>query len=188
MQNFREQMIRKAIQLLPTHGCAGITLMNVARACKAPRGSLYHYFPGGKDDLMDGVLTAAQDYGLGILIRSCSDAPSLDAYLDAITQALSAGLVKSKFTLGCPVAAISMSTESASPLNRKCKDIYAAWCATLETRLIDYGISRQAAPALANNILNMLQGALLHARIARSSTPIAQAGMLLQGVTRLARG
>lgn len=188
MQSFREQMIRKAIQLLPTHGCAGITLMNVARACKAPRGSLYHYFPGGKDDLMDNVLAAAQDYGLGILIRSCSDAPSLDAYLDALAQALSAGLAKSKFTLGCPVAAISMSTESTSPLNRKCKDIYTAWCATLETRLIDYGIPTQAALALAINILNMFQGALLHARIARSPEPIAQAAVLLQRVARLERG
>jgi TetR/AcrR family transcriptional regulator, lmrAB and yxaGH operons repressor len=188
MQNFREKMIGKAIQFLPTQGCAGITLMNVARACKAPRGSLYHYFPGGKDDLMDGVLAAAQDYGLGILVRSCSDAPSLDAYLDAIADALSAGLAKSKFTLGCPVAAISMSTENTSPLNRKCKDIYTAWCETLETRLIDYGIPEQTASVLAINILNVFQGALLHARIARSSEPIAQAALLLQRAARMEHG
>jgi TetR/AcrR family transcriptional repressor of lmrAB and yxaGH operons len=180
MQNFRGQMVLKAIQLLPTHGYAGITLMHVARACKAPRGSLYHYFPGGKDDLMAAVLDAAQEYGLGTFITSCSLAPKLQGYIADMGKALSAALSKSDFELGCPVAAISMSTEKTNALNQKCKVIYADWCLALQARLQAYGVPASEAAGLSLNILNTFQGALLHARLAASCEPIEQAALLLQ--------
>ena len=180
MQNFREKMVFKAIQLLPTHGYAGITLMHVARACKAPRGSLYHYFPGGKDDLMAAVLEAAKEYGLGTFITSCSRATELQGYIADMGNALSAALTKSGFALGCPVAAIAMSTEKANPLNQKCNVIYADWCQALQTKLLAYGMPASDAEGLSLNILNTFQGALLHARLAASCEPIAQAALMLQ--------
>jgi TetR/AcrR family transcriptional repressor of lmrAB and yxaGH operons len=180
MQNFRGQMVFKAIQLLPTHGYAGITLMHVARACKAPRGSLYHYFPGGKDDLMAAVLEAAKEYGLGTFITSCSHARKLERYIADMGKALSGELTKSNFKLGCPVAAISMSTEKTHALNQKCKIIYSDWCLALQTKLLVYGVPASDAPGLSVNILDTFQGALLHARLAGSCEPIAQAALLLQ--------
>jgi TetR/AcrR family transcriptional regulator, lmrAB and yxaGH operons repressor len=180
MQDFRGKMIFKAIQLLPTHGYAGITLMHVARACKAPRGSLYHYFPGGKDDLMAAVLEAAKEYGLGTFIISSSRAPTLQGYVADMGKALTAALSKSHYELGCPVAAISMSTEKSNVLNQKCKVIYADWCLALQTRLQAYGVPAAQAADLSGNILNTFQGALLHARLAGSSEPILQATLLLQ--------
>jgi TetR/AcrR family transcriptional repressor of lmrAB and yxaGH operons len=180
MQDFRGKMILKAIQLLPTHGYAGITLMHVARACEAPRGSLYHYFPGGKDDLMAAVLETAKEYSLGAFIASCSRAPELHGYIADIGKALSAALTKSDFELGCPVAAISMSTEKNNVLNQKCKVIYADWCLALQAKLQAYGMPASAAEGLSLNILNTFQGALLHARLAASCEPIAQAALLLQ--------
>ena len=180
MQNFREKMVLKAIQLLPTHGYAGITLMHVARACKAPRGSLYHYFPGGKDDLMAAVLEAAKEYGLGTFITSSSRAPELQGYISDMGNALSAALTKSGFTLGCPVAAIAMSTDKANPLNQKCNLIYVDWCQALQARLLTYGVPSSDAASLSLNILNTFQGALLHARLAASCEPIAQAALMLR--------
>lgn len=180
MQDFRGQMILKAIQLLPTHGYAGITLMHVARACKAPRGSLYHYFPGGKDDLMAAVLEAAKEYSLGTFITSCSRAPELQSYIADMGKALSAALSKSGFELGCPVAAIAMSTEKTHVLNQRCKTIYADWRLALQARLTAYGLPSREAVVMALNILNTFQGALLHARMAGSCEPIEQAALLLQ--------
>lgn len=180
MQNFRGKMIYKAIQLLPTHGYAGITLMHVARACKAPRGSLYHYFPGGKDELMAAVLEAAKEYGLGTFIISSSRAPTLKGYIADMGKALAAALSASHHELGCPVAAISMSTEKSNPLNRQCKVIYADWCLALQARLQAYGVPAGQAEGLSGNIINTFQGALLHARLAGSSEPVAQAALLLQ--------
>ncbi|HWW99539.1 TetR/AcrR family transcriptional regulator [Collimonas sp.] len=184
MQDFRAKMIYKAIQLLPTHGYAGITLMHVARACKAPRGSLYHYFPGGKDDLMAAVLEAAKEYGLGTFIISSSRAPTLQGYFADIGKALAAALGASHYGLGCPVAAISMSTEKSNPLNQQCKVIYADWCLALQARLQAYGVPAAQAAALSANVLNTFQGALLHARLAGSAEPVVQAAMLLQRETR----
>jgi len=183
MQDFREKMIYKAIQLLPTHGYAGITLMHVARACKAPRGSLYHYFPGGKDDLMAAVLEAAKEYGLGTFIISSARAPTLPGCVVAMGKALAAALTASRYEMGCPVAAIAMSTDKNNPLNQKCKVIYADWCLALQVRLQAYGVPAAQAVALSSNFLDTFQGALLHARLAGSSAPILQAALLLQRET-----
>ena len=47
----RERLIAGARRLLAEKGYAGMELRDVAEVGKAPRGSIYHHFPGGKSQL-----------------------------------------------------------------------------------------------------------------------------------------
>src|SRR5215213_5741162 len=47
-----DRMVRGAAALLATVGLQGASMREVVQATGAPRGSLYHHFPGGKADLV----------------------------------------------------------------------------------------------------------------------------------------
>jgi TetR/AcrR family transcriptional repressor of lmrAB and yxaGH operons len=53
----RDRMLLSAVTLLRERGRNGVTLDAVLAHSGAPRGSIYHHFPGGRDQL---VLEAAQ--------------------------------------------------------------------------------------------------------------------------------
>jgi AcrR family transcriptional regulator len=63
----RDDMIRAAIELLCERGYAGTSFGDVLERSGAPRGSIYHHFPGGKQQL---VTEAVQRYTAGVLRRS----------------------------------------------------------------------------------------------------------------------
>mgnify|MGYP003694486869 CR=1 FL=1 len=52
----RATMIEGAIQLLATRGVHGASLLKVLEHTGAPRGSVYHHFPGGKEELILAAL------------------------------------------------------------------------------------------------------------------------------------
>src|SRR5271168_4880754 len=55
----RQRMIDHAVVLLAQKGLQGASFTEVLQASGAPRGSLYHHFPGGKEELVLAALDAA---------------------------------------------------------------------------------------------------------------------------------
>jgi TetR/AcrR family transcriptional repressor of lmrAB and yxaGH operons len=47
----RERLIRAAVFLFQSQGYHGVGLTAILTRARAPKGSLYHHFPGGKEDL-----------------------------------------------------------------------------------------------------------------------------------------
>src|ERR1700756_1678138 len=56
--NVREAMIRAAWLLIAERGLEGMSTREVLARTGAPRGSVYHYFPGGRTELIE----LAMDY------------------------------------------------------------------------------------------------------------------------------
>jgi AcrR family transcriptional regulator len=54
----RERILYSAAELFRRQGYAATGLKQVVAAANAPFGSLYHHFPGGKEQLGDEVLRA----------------------------------------------------------------------------------------------------------------------------------
>src|ERR1700743_1228840 len=57
----RERMVRSAAQLIRRKGVAGTGMREIVTEADAPRGSLQHYFPGGKEELVSDALLWAGD-------------------------------------------------------------------------------------------------------------------------------
>jgi len=55
----RQKMIERAAILLAQKGLQGASFSEVLEASGAPRGSLYHHFPGGKDELVLAAVALA---------------------------------------------------------------------------------------------------------------------------------
>jgi TetR/AcrR family transcriptional regulator, lmrAB and yxaGH operons repressor len=177
----REKMVRATAALLPSKGLAGLSLVEVARFTGAPRGSLYHYFPGGWDQLIHESLDLAKDVGLAIIQDMRIDNETPDAIIVGMGGRLKAWLKKSHFEAGCPVAAVALSAGPKDPLMRAhCAQIYEAWIIALDQRLRKAGFPAKRSNGFAQAILDCFEGALLRARVQKSAKPIDSAIAHLQ--------
>src|SRR6266403_784977 len=59
--DIKRRMIEQTEALLATKGLHGASFTEVLEAAGAPRGSLYHHFPGGKDQLVAAALDLAAE-------------------------------------------------------------------------------------------------------------------------------
>ena len=172
-ENHKKNMIRATARLLPSKGLAGLSLVEVARITGAPRGSLYHYFPGGWEELVRDALSVAQDYGLNLVqaLPVSDDKP--EAVVQAMGREFKRWMKKTGFDGGCPVAAAALSAGEDEPAIRsQCADIYARWIAALDARFQAHGLKKPDSGRFAQAVLDGFEGALIRARAQKNVTPI----------------
>ena len=169
----RQRLVATAARLFRERGVTGTGLLTILEAADAPRGSLYHHFPGGKDELIIAALEfegARVTADLDAVVATAPDAPTAMAYF---AEALALSLEQTGFRLGCPVstAALELSSESEA-VRAVCARTYAGWQALMAETLIDQGYEPAAAAGRAELTLAALEGAMLLARAQRDGDVI----------------
>ncbi|MEO3869766.1 TetR/AcrR family transcriptional regulator [Nonomuraea sp. B12E4] len=181
----RARLINAARTLIEERGYFGAGLNEMIDVGKAPRGSLYHHFPRGKDELIAAAL-AASGREVATLIRTLSEeAPDARALIEAVLDALADRMEQAGYAKGCPIATVALEVAATNdPLQRICADVYADWQRALADRLVADGHAPDQAEGLAGSLLALIEGALVLARAQRSRTPIdrvrVSAGLLLK--------
>jgi AcrR family transcriptional regulator len=166
--NVREQMIRGAVELLATRGVQGTSFSDVLAHTGAPRGSIYHHFPGGKGEL---VRAAANSIGEGVAalldaIDSTSPAEVIDAFVDGWRSILVAG----GFEQGCAVAATCLGSSESDELRKLADDIFTSWREALSRAFVRSGTTRRHGDDLAAICLATVEGALVIGRAAHDDS------------------
>ena len=117
----RATMIEGAIQLLATRGVHGASLLKVLEHTGAPRGSVYHHFPGGKEELILAALdlTGQRHDRFVERFRGTSAEEITAGYLELWRRIL----LRSKLESGCPILAVTVSV-SAGPLLDRAGEIF----------------------------------------------------------------
>src|SRR6202021_3412766 len=72
----RDRMVRSAGQLIRRKGVSGTGMREIVTEADAPRGSLQHYFPGGKEELISDALLWMGDVAARRVQRSASELKS----------------------------------------------------------------------------------------------------------------
>jgi TetR/AcrR family transcriptional repressor of lmrAB and yxaGH operons len=163
----RERLLETAATLFRQQGYHATGLNQVVADGRAPKGSLYFHFPGGKEQL------AAESVGLSAAdVRArLGGAPDLDTALEH----LAGRLVASGFKDGCPVATVALDAAGESEQIREaCAAAYASWRDVLVDFLVRQGIHADRAPGLATTVLAAVEGALLLAKTQRDVAPLRQ--------------
>jgi AcrR family transcriptional regulator len=153
---------------------------------EAPRGSLQHYFPGGKEELVSDALLWMGNVSAR-RIRRClrqleSRTPS--ALLAAIVETWQRDLTNEKFTAGCPlVAAAADSAGTNAQLRQVLRQAFDGWLEPLAESLVELGVPPERSDSLAVVTIAALEGAIIMARVRRDLTPfdalVRQLGPLL---------
>ena len=172
----RERMLRSTIVLLREQGLTGTSFGDVIEHSGAPRGSIYHHFPGGKAQLVEEAIRYAGDFLGGELERAAVDGDPVTA-VRGFTAAWRDTLERTGFRAGCPVAAVAVEAHDDQPqLAGAAAEVFASWEATFARLLRGHGMPRARAARLATMSVATLEGAVILARARRDTAPIEAAG------------
>src|ERR1700689_626480 len=136
-QSARERMVESAVVLLAKSGYQGASFTEVLADSGAPRGSIYHHFPDGKEQL----IAAAIDYAGARAVQLLDALSGRGAVeiVDGFMAMWRSVLESSSFTAGCPVLAVTVSADSRRLL-KNAGDVFRSWQARLAELLRSAGL------------------------------------------------
>lgn len=187
----RERMVFSAAQLIRRGGVTATGMREVAAHAGAPRGSLQHYFPGGKEQLVNEAVAWAGRYAGKRIARFLAelDTPTPSGLFAAMAAQWTDEYTTDGFAAGCPVAAATVDRVSPGDSTRQAAAAaFAAWRAPLAEALTELGVPAARADALATLMISTLEGAILLARAEQDVRPLTTAvrelGPLLDAAVR----
>jgi AcrR family transcriptional regulator len=168
----RERMVASAALLIRERGAHPTAIADVLEHSGAPRGSAYHYFPGGRTQL----LCEAIDYASDQIAARLSKADSAAALLDGMIAGFRKQLLSSEFRAGCPVVAVAVEAGepagTESPVQERAAAAFRRWTGQIVGRLRDDGAAAERAEELGMLIISSIEGAVVVARATRDVKPL----------------
>ena len=171
----RERMVRTAAQLIRTKGVSGTGLREIVEGARGPRGSLQHYFPGGKDQLVSesllwmGVVAAKRV----TRVMSKLDAPTPGRLFSGTVDLWRKEFLTLGFGSGCPLMAAAADSSATSDAIREadCK-AFDGWLEAMTEALEEMGVQAPRSSTLATLMVSALEGAIVLCRVRRETRPL----------------
>jgi len=178
--------------LFMRHGYTGTGLKQIVAAANAPFGSLYHHFPGGKQEL--GIEVIHRSGALyGELIMSVFDAAPdiVTAVRDCFAGAAEV-LVATDYADACPIETVALEVASSNePLREATAAVFEDWTTEATARFQTAGVDAETARELAIFFIAQLEGAFVICRATRTTEALDIAGkcsaMVVDAALRAAR-
>lgn len=189
----RERMVFSGAQLIRRDGVTATGMREVAAHAQAPRGSLQHHFPGGKEELVNEAVGWAGRYAsrrVGRIVAALPE-PTPSALFAAMVRQWTDEYRTAGFAGGCPVAAATVDcAESAASTREAVSAAFATWSGSVARALVGMGVPEPRANALATLMISSLEGAILMARAERDvralTTAARELGPLLDAAVSTA--
>jgi TetR/AcrR family transcriptional repressor of lmrAB and yxaGH operons len=179
----RGRLLAATAKLLQTQGFHGTGLSQVIDEARAPKGSLYFHFPGGKEELTAEALRRSADEWQAAVLAVLAATPDPIAGVGAVCTLLARTLEATAFRDGCPLATVALEASASSDrIHEVCTAAYRGWQRLIEERLVSIGIDGARAEGLATFVLAAIEGALLLAKAHRSAEPLRRVGAELQAM------
>jgi AcrR family transcriptional regulator len=175
----RTNMLISAAEVLRERGAAGVTIDEVLARSGAPRGSVYHHFPEGRNQ----ILTEALQYA-GEAITEVIDEAATNGGMFLVRKFVvfwEELLVESNFTAGCPVVAAAIGSADEEPqLTTVAGSIFSHWRDALTRAFVSDGFTDVDAASLATMCIASLEGAVVLCRSTRSVDPLKDVAAQLE--------
>lgn len=180
MTETRERIVEASAALMRRQGYSATGVKQIVTEAKAPFGSIYHFFPGGKEAI--GVEAIARSGALyELLIPAIFDeAPDVLTGIRTFFAAAAAHLEESGYEDACPIATIALEVSSVSePLRLACASVFARWVDAGVERFSSLGLGDEATRTLVIGMIAALEGAFILCRASRSTEALRIAGDLV---------
>jgi TetR/AcrR family transcriptional repressor of lmrAB and yxaGH operons len=170
----RQAFIGATAELLQRQGFNATGLNEIVARSGAPKGSLYFHFPGGKEELAVAAMAQAGENLRQAIEAILTSSEDLAETLGRLVDTLAAGLQRSGYELGCPIATVALEAAASSEAVRTTADAaFGSWLDVLQRRLLEAGLNAADAERRALLVLAALEGALILARARRDTGPLA---------------
>jgi AcrR family transcriptional regulator len=176
-------MVRSAALLMRERGVDATSFSEVLALSGAPRGSIYHYFPGGKAQLVEEATRYAGDF-IGNTLSGALKQDDPMEVVDAFAEFFRPVLYDSDYAAGCPIAASALEGDRNPGARDAAGDAFRTLQHVLSESLRRNGVPKERARSLATVVFASLEGAIILARAERSAAPLDRVVTELQALIR----
>jgi len=183
----RERIVDASAHLFRRQGYSATGMKQIVAAAQAPFGSVYHFFPGGKEQLAaETIRRSGALYGR-LLPAVFDPAPDVVTATMNFFAGAAEQLRATDYADACPIATVALEVSSTSePLREACAEVFESWITLASQKFETAGAKPQTARELAISLIAALEGAFVLARALRSTDPLYTAGTTIAEAVRAA--
>lgn len=187
MSNTRDRLIVATADLFRRQGYTGTGVKQIVEAAGAPFGSMYHFFPEGKEELgSETIRWSGAIYGQLIDLFYVAGSDPVVA-TRRFFEAAADNVHETGYTDACPIATVALEVASTNePLRRATADVFESWLAALDSHFVEAGLTKPQARNLSVSLFSLLEGAFILARATRDHVHVRTAGRTASDVVRAA--
>jgi AcrR family transcriptional regulator len=182
MSSTRERIVETSAELFRRQGYNATGVKQIVAEAKAPFGSIYHFFPGGKEQLGAEAIRRSGELYAQLIPAIFDTAPDVVTGVRMFFAGAADHLVETNYEDACPIATVALEVSSSSELMRDaCAEVFESWIVAGTDRHAGAGIDRDRARELVIGMLAALEGAFVLARASRTIEPLLIAGEMVAG-------
>ena len=169
----KDALIETASRLFKLRGYCGVGLNDIIAESGVPKGSLYHYFPGGKEQLAIAAIDYTKTLVMADINSVFAGASSPLAAFQAYVYELSRAFGEGGDPLGSPIGTIAGKTHTTSePIRLACAATFKDWQAIYAEKFLKAGYREQQSKSLAITFHALTEGGILLALTTKSGKPL----------------
>ncbi|NTJ43876.1 TetR/AcrR family transcriptional regulator [Agrobacterium larrymoorei] len=159
----RSDTLAPLAEVFREYGYEGASLALIGKATGLGKGSLYHFFPDGKEEMVRAVLTEIEQWfedAVYAPLRNGTDAnanAAIEAMLDAVTDYFKSG------RRVCLVGALAVGN-TRDRFSHAIQGYFASWVEALQSALVRQGRDDHEARILSEQAVLSIQGAIVLSR------------------------
>jgi AcrR family transcriptional regulator len=181
----RERIVNSAAELFRRQGYTGTGVKQIVAEADAPFGSLYHFFPGGKEQLGDEVIRVAGRFFQDLFESIAADQPDPVSAVEAFFTGAAQTLRDTDYADACPIETVALEVASTNEtLRRATADVFASWIEAGSAGFRAAGMDADRARELSISMVAALEGAFVLSRAMRTTEPLEVAGRTIAAAVR----
>jgi AcrR family transcriptional regulator len=185
MTGTRERIVDASSELFRRQGFASTGVKQIVEQANAPFGSVYHFFPGGKEQIGEEVVRWSGAQYLDLIAAIFDGASDVATGTNNFFLGAAWTVEESDYADACPIATLALEVASTNEtLRQATAEVFESWVADVTRRYVAAGIGRRRARALAELAFCALEGAFLLSRATRDVTSIKTAGRFVSAAVR----
>lgn len=157
----RQSAVPALAEAFREHGFEGASLAVLSKATGLGKGSLYNFFPGGKEEMMAAVLANIDAWFVDAIFQPLEDGLDPQAAIIAMFDDVTAYFRSGRRV--CIVGCLGLNT-AGQAFSGQLAQYFARWIRALAQCLEKGGVPQGLALALAEEAVSGIQGAIVLAR------------------------
>lgn len=162
-----------ATTLFQQKGYKGTGLNEILKVCNITKGSLYHHFPNGKEELLiaclqsmeEAITTDIED----IFKRNQSTQEAIQAMIEKLATDFDREGTLTGYTFSSMVSEMASLSE---PVRNACSNLYTRIQEIYSNKLVADGFSTEAAHSIALMMTASIEGGMMLCLTQKSSEPL----------------
>jgi AcrR family transcriptional regulator len=183
----KDRILDSTAELFRRQGYTGTGMKQIAADAAAPFGSVYHFFPGGKEELGAEVIRASGHMYMQLFASIAVEAPDVLAAVREFFAGAGETLRETDYADACPIATVALEVASTNETLRiATAEVFQQWIDGATAYFAFAAIPEPRARGLAFSMLSLLEGAFIFCRAMRTTEPMAIAGATAEETVRQA--